>query len=59
MPNWAIFMRSDNCLLFQRKSWVMGGGGGHFIVLIALWMKEMTNYDRSGMTSYCSIVCCE
>ena len=41
MPNWAMFMRSDNCLLFQIKSWVVGGG--HFIVLIDLWMKGMTN----------------
>ena len=29
----------------------------HFIVLTALWMKEMRNWGRSGMTSYCSIVC--
>ena len=24
-----------------------------------LWMKEIRNWGRSGMISYCSIVCCE
>ena len=31
----------------------------HVIVPTALWMKEMRNSGRSGMTSYCYIVCCE
>ena len=35
-------MRSDNFLLFQLKSWVVGGGGGggKFKVLIALMRDE-------------------
>ena len=24
-----------------------------------LWMTKMRNWSRFGMTSYCSIVCCE
>ena len=32
-----MLMRSDNFLLFQLKSWVVGG---HFIVLIALMRDE-------------------
>ena len=35
-----MLMRSDKFLLFQLKSWVVGGGGGHFIVLIALMRDE-------------------
>ena len=63
---------SDYCLLLQLKSWGVRGVYNHsalwviagllvkyFIVLTALWMKEMRNWGRSGMTSYCSIVCCE
>ena len=63
-------MISEYCLLFQPKSWVGRGAYNHsalwvivgllvkhFIVLTALWMKEMRNWGRSGMTSYCSIVC--
>ena len=27
------------------------------MVLTALWMKGMRNWGRSGMTSYCSVIC--
>ena len=63
---------SDYCLLLQLKSWGMRGAYNHsalwviagllvkhFIVLTDLWMKEMRNWGRSGMTSYGSIICCE
>ena len=63
---------SDYCLLFQLKSWVVRGVYNdsalwvivgllvkYFIVLTALWMKEMRNWGSSGMTSYCSIICYE
>ena len=63
---------SDYCLLLQLKSWGMRGAYNHsalwviagllvkhFTVLTALWIKEMRNCSRSGMTSYCSIICCE
>ena len=63
---------SDYCFLFQLKSWVVRGADNdsalwvivgllvkHFVVLTALWMKEMRNWGRCGMAFYCYIVCCE
>ena len=62
-------MISDCCLLFQLNSWVERGAYNHsalrviigllvkhFIVLTVLWMKEMSNWGRSGMTSYFSVI---
>ena len=63
---------SDYCLLFWLKSWGVRRACNHlalwviagllvkrFMVLTTLWMKEMRMSCRFGITSYCSIVCCE
>ena len=44
-PNWTMY--------------IVGLLVKHFMVLTALWMKEMRNWGRSGMMSCCSIVCYE
>ena len=71
-PNWAMFSDIWLLLLLCLKSWGVRGAYNHsvlwviagllvkhFVVLTTLWMKEMRNWGRSGITSYCSIVCCE
>ena len=63
-------MISDCFSLFQLKSCFLTGAYNHsapwvvvgllvkhFMVLNALSMKEMRNCGRSGMTSYCSVIC--